>query len=836
MIADALNLLLHHGESWHAQLIQHVVLSCSAIALAIAIGIPAGALLTRSPRHALAVINIANLGRTIPSLAILALTYPLLGAGFAPAALALVALGVPPILIATYTGVREVDGAVSEAARGLGYTARERLLHAELPIASPVVLSGVRTASVQIVASATLASLIGAGGLGETIMAGLTNLRYDMLIAGALLVGILAMTTELGFAAFERRALPAGIRMLSAGVTPQPSPDAYRAAGGIDARRWQALLAVVVVCGALLIGLGSVSSRLVSGIGARPMSGGDGPLPTIRMGSKDFTEQLVMAELYAQALEAQGYPVERHLNLGATAVADAALKRGSIDMYPEYTGTALFAVLGGSMPTQGGGASTAAAMSTSQRADAVYRRVADGYGERGMELMAQTPFSNGNAIVVTKATADRLHLSSLSDLARVSGEINFGAVPGFDTRADGIPLLARTYGMHFASTRSFENGLKYRALLDGRIDAVYGFETDGQIARSKLVTLRDDRGAWPPYHAVPVVARKVMSGAGPAFAPTVNSVSALLDTATMQRLNDQVDHDKLDPADVARAFLHRHGLDRRGARPTVRVGSKDFTEQLVLGELYAQALEARGFPVERRLNLGATAVADSAVRADRIDLYPEYTGTSLAAVLKQRPRDGATAQQVYDQVRTGYARRKLDLLRATPFSNGNAIVVTSKTADRLGLRTLSDLAHRSGDLRFGAVPGFDTREDGLPLLERTYSMRFRDVRSFENGLKYSALLDGKIDAVYGFETDGQIAEHGLVVLRDDRRVWPPYQVAPVVSHAFMQQVGPDFAATIDHVSSLLDASTMRRLNSQVDHDKRDPSDVARTFLRRNHVV
>ncbi len=161
---------------------------------------------------------------------------------------------------------------------------------------------------------------------------------------------------------------------------------------------------------------------------------------------------------------------------------------------------------------------------------------------------------------------------------------------------------------------------------------------------------------------------------------------------------------------------------------------------------------------------------------------------------------------------------------------GNAIVVTKETARRLDLTTLSELSESAGKLRPGAIPGFDTREDGLPLLRSAYGMRFSKVQTLENGIKYQALLDGKIDAVYGFETDGQIAAHDLVVLRDDRAVWPAYQVAPVVSRAFTKRVGPEFAATIDHVSSLLDARTMARLNAKVDQGGREPADVARRFL------
>jgi osmoprotectant transport system permease protein len=838
VFGDTLHVLTHESGTWMPQLQRHLLLSVVALVVSIGIGLPLGAWLTRAERWAFAVTSVANLGRTIPSLALLALVYPFVGTGFLPAVIALVALGVPPVLLATYTGIREVDEDVRDAAAGMGLTSLQRLVQAELPVAAPVVLSGIRTAAVQVVASATLAALIGGGGLGELIMAGLTNLRYDLLLAGAVLVALLAAATEVGFSLLEQRGLPLGIRLLRA--TPVAQALGYEAAGGITRRRWQLIMVAGLTASAVMVGAGSVASGMIAGIGV-PNAGASGPLPKVVVGSKDFTESIVLAELYSQALEAQGHPVERRFNLGATAVADAALSRGEIDVYPEYTGTALVAVLGKGIPKVptggGGGAMAIGAADPMALLDAkVEHEVRSGYDRRGVEVLASTPFSNGNAIAVTAATAKRYHLETLSDLGKVAGRLRFGSIPGFDTRADGLKLLRHVYGIRFGQVHSYENGLKYKALLDGKVDAVYGFETDGQIARDRLVVLRDDRAAWPPYHAAPLVSAKFAGHSGAAFAPTLDAVSALLDAKTMRRLNAAVDEDKREPADVAREFLQAHGLTKRGPRPTVRIASKDFTEQYVLGELYAQALEARGFQVERRLGLGATAVADGALRRGQVDMYPEYTGTAWTAVLKRKVVPGTSSQAVWSGVHDGYAARRLDVLHPTPFSNGNAIVMTKQTADRLHVKTLSDLARVSGRLRFGAIPGFDTREDGIPLLTKVYGMHFGTVQTLENGIKYKSLLDGSIDAVYGFETDGPIATNGLVVLRDDKAAWPAYQVAPIVSKAFAAKVGPDFAATLDYVSSLLDAKTMAKLNAEVDEQKHEPADVARRFLHARGLV
>ena len=841
-LGDTMHVLLHETSSWWPQLVKHVMLSVTALAVSLGIGIPVGAWLTRREQWAFAVTSIANLGRTVPSLALLALVYPFVGTGALPAVIALVALGVPPILLSTYTGIREVDADVRDAAAGMGLTSMQRLVQAELPVAAPVVLSGIRTSAVQIVASATLAALIGGGGLGELIMAGLTNLRYDLLLAGAILVALLAAATELGFGWLEKRGLPEGIRLLRA--TPASEALGYTAGSGIDRRRWKLIVLAGAVGAATLVGAGSMASGMIAGIGMPSVNAG-GPLPKVVVGSKDFTESIVLAELYSQALEAQGHPVERRFGLGATAVADSALQRGDIDVYPEYTGTALVAVLGKDIPTvetdggggDGGSSSPIAGQDAFALLDAkVEKQVRAGYGKRDTEVLASTPFSNGNAIAVTKKTAARYDLESLSDLAAVSSKLRFGSIPGFETRADGLKLLKHVYGLKFGKVQTLENGIKYKALMDGKVDAVYGFETDGQIARNDLVVLHDDKAAWPPYHAAPIVGGGFAAKAGPAFGPTMDAVTRLLDAKTMRRLNDAVDHDKREPADVAKEFLHEHGLDAKGPRPKVRVASKDFTEQYLLGELYAQALEARGYPVERRLGLGATAVADGALRRGQVDMYPEYTGTMWTAVLKKSVKPGTPASAFASGVKKPYAKRGMTVMGATPFSNGYAMVVTKQTADRYHLKTLSDVAKVAGKLQLGADPSFTTREDGLPLLKQVYGMQFGKVKTLENGIKYKSVGDGAVDAVLGYETDGQISADGLVSLVDDKAAWPAYQAAPVVSSKFAKQAGPDFAATLDYVSSLLDTKTMSKLNAKVDVDGQDPADVAREFLASHGIL
>jgi osmoprotectant transport system permease protein len=546
---------------WFGQLQRHVLMSVIAIALATVIGVVVGSALTRAERAAFAVVSIANLGRTIPSLALLAIVYPFVGTGLAPSIIALTALAIPPVLLATFTGIREVDPDVRDAAQGLGLSSIERLRQVELPCAAPVVLDGIRTASVQVVASATLAALIGGGGLGELIMSGLSTMEYDLLLAGAVLVGLLAACTELGFSTINRRVLPDGVRHAAGASTTRSD---YVASAALDPRRWRMVALVAVTASIAIVGAGSVASAMVSGIGM-PDVPNDGSRPRIVVGSKDFTEQFVLAELYAQALEAKGFPVERKLGLGATAVADAALRSGRIDVYPEYTGTALTAVLKESVPTAGAGTEDPDAAGPGLTGPAaidaaITDTVRSGYGKRGLRVLQPTPFSNGNAIVMARATAEQHGVETLSDLATIASELRFAAIPGFESREDGLPLLKERYGIEFGDVRTYENALKYRALVDGKVDAVYGFETDGQIAANDLVLLRDDKAVWPPYHAAPIVSSDIAKRGGKDLAATLDAVTALLDTKTMQQLNYQVETKGKDPEDVAQAFLRKHDL------------------------------------------------------------------------------------------------------------------------------------------------------------------------------------------------------------------------------------------------------------------------------------
>jgi len=262
---------------------------------------------------------------------------------------------------------------------------------------------------------------------------------------------------------------------------------------------------------------------------------------------------------------------------------------------------------------------------------------------------------------------------------------------------------------------------------------------------------------------------------------------------------------------------------------TISVGSKDFTEQLILGEMYALMLEENGFDVERKLNLGGTPVAQAAIESGEIDLYPEYTGTGLLTVLKLPASSDQDA--VYNTVKEEY-QEQFDLvwLEPAPMNNTQALAMTEDKADELGIRTISDFAAQADDLVLIGPPEFEVREDGLPGLREAYGdFNLEEYKAVDAGLRYRGLIDGEADVAVAFGTDGEISAYNLVVLEDDQNLFPPYQIAPIVSQAALDQ-NPGIGDALNQLSPLLNDGVMRQLNYEVSGNQREPAEVAREFL------
>jgi glycine betaine/choline ABC-type transport system substrate-binding protein len=285
-------------------------------------------------------------------------------------------------------------------------------------------------------------------------------------------------------------------------------------------------------------------------------------------------------------------------------------------------------------------------------------------------------------------------------------------------------------------------------------------------------------------------------------------------------------------------------------KPTVTVGSKDFTESIVLAEIVSQLLEDHGYTVERQFNLGGTAVVHQAMISGEVDIYVEYTGTGLIAILGQElPQDEAAAPEagaspaatsgqdaVYDIVKREYQEQfGLTWLEPGGFNNTYALAVTQETADAHGLETISDLQGIAGDMTFGATQEFLVRPDGLPGLEEAYGLDFGDEKGLDPGLLYSALDEGQVDVISAFATDGRIPALDLVVLEDDKNFFPPYYAAPVVDSELLEQ-NPEIADILNELAGQIDDATMADLNYQVDEGGEEPADVARAFLEERGLI
>lgn len=264
-----------------------------------------------------------------------------------------------------------------------------------------------------------------------------------------------------------------------------------------------------------------------------------------------------------------------------------------------------------------------------------------------------------------------------------------------------------------------------------------------------------------------------------------------------------------------------------GDKATIKVGSKDFTENLVVGEIYALALEEAGYNVERIPNIASSVIHTSLVNKE-IDLYPEYTGTGLLSILQL---DLITdPQEVYNTVKTEYEKQfNLVWLDYSAANDGQGLVIRTDVANKLGIKTISNLQANAGEIRFASQGEFDEREDGIPGLEKVYGpFNFKSSKIYANGLKYEVLSNDEADVAPAYTTEGQLVKEEFTLLEDDKQVWPPYNLAPVVQKSVLDE-NPDIGEILNKISASLDTAKVTELNAAVDVDKREYEEVAKEF-------
>ncbi|MGF7162466.1 glycine betaine/choline ABC-type transport system substrate-binding protein [Rhodoligotrophos appendicifer] len=270
------------------------------------------------------------------------------------------------------------------------------------------------------------------------------------------------------------------------------------------------------------------------------------------------------------------------------------------------------------------------------------------------------------------------------------------------------------------------------------------------------------------------------------------------------------------------------------AADKITVGSKNYTESIVITHMLADLLEAKGYEVDRKIGLGGTSVIHEAIVSGEIDVYPEYTGTALLVILKEPVVNDP--DKAYEIVKDGYAEKfKLTWLKPLGFNDTYALAMRRADAEKLGIKSLSDLGAHSGDLTLGSTQEFQVRPDALPGLSKAYDLKFKASRGMDPGLVYQAIANGNVDVISVFTTDGRIKANDLVVLKDDKMFFPPYYLTPIV-RAETLAAHPDVADALNALVGKIDEATMIEINSSIDQDKRPAEEVAKEFLKKSGLI
>lgn len=499
-----------HSAEFASLLGQHVLLVGVSTLAAMAAGIPLGILAARRPGVGAPIVWMANVAQTVPSLAMFGFLLPLPlvgGLGARVAIVVLIVYALLPIIRTTAAGLVSVDRALIEAGTALGMTPSQLLRQVELPLALPSIVAGIRVASVIAVGTATIAAAVGAGGLGEYIFRGLAMVDPTVILAGAIPAAVLALTID-GVLTGVERAVRRGL------------------AGHGRRRRAMVAVAAIVTAG-VLVG------------GAALMRGRDADV--IRIGSKNFTEQIILGEIVAQTIETRTpLRVDRRLNLGGTFICDRALRAGDIDAYVEYSGTAHAAIFHEPADTDPA---------------RVLARVRQRYADAGLTMLEPLGFENTFAILIRGADARRLSVSTIEAAVPHASAWRAGFGYEFLQRQDGFPGLASRYGLRFADQpRAMDLSLIYRALAGRQVDFIAGDATSGLIEAYDLAMLEDNRRYFPPYDAA-IVARRSTLLAHPDLRAALVTLSGRISVEAMRRMNHAVDAGKQDAADVAREFV-----------------------------------------------------------------------------------------------------------------------------------------------------------------------------------------------------------------------------------------------------------------------------------------
>jgi osmoprotectant transport system permease protein len=482
----------------------HILLSAAALAAGLAVSLPMGIFASRRPKLAELTLGIAGVVQTVPSLALLALMVPLLGGmiGFAPSFIALTLYSILPILANTIIGIKEIDPALTEAARGLGMNSRQMLFRVQLPLAAPVIIGGIRTATVLVVGTATLSTEIGQMTLGNYIFQGLDTRNHLATVFGCLCAALLAVALDQLVHLFE-----------------------------LAAQRHNRNLAFLGTAGLVVVLTGGLYVPLSQLFAARDNA--------VVVGSGPFTEQHILSDVVAAHLRSAGFTVQQRKGMGET-IQFEALKQGTIDCYVDYSGNLWVEVM-----------KRTDTLDRQAVLQEITRYLRD---EQGVTCLGSLGFEDAYALAMRRSGARQLGIRTVGDLGKQNRKWKIGGDNMFFSRPEWDKIRA-TYGLKSVTTLPMNPALMYSAVDEGTVDVISAYTSDGRIKALDLVLLEDDKRVFPPYDAVVLISHSAAQR--PGFAEALRPLIGAIKLEAMQEANGMVDQHHREPSAAAEWLLER---------------------------------------------------------------------------------------------------------------------------------------------------------------------------------------------------------------------------------------------------------------------------------------
>ena len=509
MVNQLMKLLTEDFKFFTNLTIEHVLISLLAISIASVLGIILGIIISEYRRFSGLILGTVNILYTIPSIALLGFFITITGVGNTTALIALIIYALLPIIRSTYTGIVNINPLIIEASEGMGSTKLQQLFKVKLPLALPVLMSGIRNMVTMTIALAGIASFVGAGGLGVAIYRGITTNNSAMTFLGSLLIALLALIFDFILGIMEKRLT-------------NHKRTKYKVNFKLI------ILGIFIIIFGAYFSLNSKKDK------------------TINIATKPMTEGYILGQMLTELIE-QDTDLKVNMTTGVgggTSNIQPAMVKGEFDLYPEYTGTSWEAVL----------------KKEGSYDESKFDELQKEYKEKyNLEYVNLYGFNNTYGLAVNKDIAEKYNLKTYSDLAKVSNNLIFGAEYDFFEREDGYKELQKVYNMNFKKQIDMDIGLKYQAMKDKKIDVMVIFTTDGQLAISDVVVLEDDKKMYPSYRAGTVVRSEILSEY-PELKAVLEKLNNILDDKTMADLNYQVESEGKKPEDVAREYLQEKGL------------------------------------------------------------------------------------------------------------------------------------------------------------------------------------------------------------------------------------------------------------------------------------